>query len=277
MTLGGLAAAVGLVIDDAIVVVENIVLHRDSGQSRGEAIRSALHEIRVPLVGSTITPIVVFLPLIAITGVTGTFFRALAVTVGTALLTSLALALTWTPTLSHYLLRRQGSAHPTASAEALGRVATSGLMGRLTRFYGRALRFVLACPLALAVGSAGLVVASYFCYHALGSDLLPEMDEGGFILDYLMPAGSSLEDTNAGTARRGKNPVGHSRSRKHLAPHRSAAGPGRRDRSQHRRLLRHASNATATAASTKSSPTSAPRSTKNTRSSMSSSLRCCRT
>ncbi len=102
--LGGLAAAVGLVIDDAIVVVENIVLHRDSGQSRAEAIRSALREIRVPLVGSTIA-IVVFLPLIGITGVTGTFFRALAVTVGAALLTSLALALTWTPTLSHFLLR----------------------------------------------------------------------------------------------------------------------------------------------------------------------------
>ena len=84
-------------------------MHRDSGQSRGEAIRSALREIRVPLVGSTVTPIVVFLPLISITGVTGTFFRALAVTVGTALLTSLALALTWTPTLSHYLLRRRRS------------------------------------------------------------------------------------------------------------------------------------------------------------------------
>src|SRR3984885_6132094 len=105
MTLGGLAAAVGLVIDDAIVVVENIVMHRDSGQSRSDAIRSALREIRIPLVGSTITPIVVFLPLISITGVTGTFFRALAITVGTSLLTSLFLALTWTPTLSHYLLR----------------------------------------------------------------------------------------------------------------------------------------------------------------------------
>ena len=63
----------------------------------------------MPLVGSTITPIVVFLPLITITGVTGTFFRALAVTVATALLTSLALALTWTPTLSHYLLRREAA------------------------------------------------------------------------------------------------------------------------------------------------------------------------
>jgi len=111
MTLGGLAAAVGLVIDDAIVVVENIVLHRDSGQNRADAIRSALREILTPLIGSTITPIVVFLPLISITGVTGTFFRALAMTVGTALLTSLALALTWTPTLSHYLLKRKGGAH----------------------------------------------------------------------------------------------------------------------------------------------------------------------
>src|SRR5215813_9045817 len=105
MTLGGLAAAVGLVIDDAIVVVENIVMHRDLGQSRGEAIRSAIREIRVPLVGSTITPIVVFLPLISTPGVYGVFFRALAVTVAAALLTSLLLALTWTPTLSHYFIR----------------------------------------------------------------------------------------------------------------------------------------------------------------------------
>src|SRR3984957_8916658 len=78
MTLGGLAAAIGLVIDDAIVVVENIVVHRDRGQSRVDAVRSALHEITIPLIGSTITPVVVFLPLIAVTGVTGSFFRALA-------------------------------------------------------------------------------------------------------------------------------------------------------------------------------------------------------
>jgi multidrug efflux pump subunit AcrB len=185
MTLGGLAAAVGLVIDDAIVVVENIVLHRDSGQSRSEAVESALREIRVPLVGSTITPIVVFLPLITITGVTGTFFRALAITVGTALLTSLALALTWTPALSHYLLRKEKTA---GHAEA-GR-------GRLTRLYESSLRFVLDYPWALAGACALLVAGSYFCYQALGSDLLPEMDEGGFVLDYLMPAGSSLIDTN---------------------------------------------------------------------------------
>ncbi len=192
MTLGGLAAAVGLVIDDAIVVVENIVLHRDSGQSRADAIRSALREIRVPLVGSTITPIVVFLPLISIAGVTGTFFRALAVTVGAALLTSLALAVTWTPTLSHYLLRgeRKHEEHEG------GHEHTSGFMGRLTAIYDRALKLVLDYPWALGLGSIVLVAGSYFCFQALDSDLLPAMDEGGFILDYLMPAGSSLEDTN---------------------------------------------------------------------------------
>ncbi|HVO99754.1 MAG TPA: efflux RND transporter permease subunit [Bryobacteraceae bacterium] len=190
MTLGGLAAAVGLIIDDAIVVVENIVLHRDSGQTRGEAIRSAIREIRVPLVGSTITPIVVFLPLISITGVTGTFFRALAITVGTSLLTSLALALTWTPTLSFYLLRNK------KPGENHGETPT-GFMGKVTDVYQAALRFVLGYPLALALGSIAVIAASYFCYRALGSELLPAMDEGGFILDYLMPAGSSLDDTNA--------------------------------------------------------------------------------
>jgi CzcA family heavy metal efflux pump len=204
MTLGGLAAAVGLIIDDAIVVVENIVMHRDNGESRGEAIRLALKEIRIPLVGSTITPIVVFLPLVTVSGLTGTFFRALAITVGTALLTSLALALTWTPTLSHFLLRREGKKKPveataTGVAEAPAaheHVATKGAMGKVTRFYLKLLGFTLGRPVLLALGCVGLVVVSYFCYRALGSDLLPEMDEGGFVLDYLMPAGSSLVDTN---------------------------------------------------------------------------------
>ena len=187
MTLGGLAAAVGLVIDDAIVVVENIVMHRDAGQSRGESIRTALREIGKPLVGSTITPIVVFLPLISITGVTGVFFRALALTVAMALVTSLALALTWTPTLSHYLLRKT----VRSGAEHTGR-----FMGGVLRVYERVLRLVLARPLVLGAVSVVLIGASWLCYRALGSDLLPSMDEGGFILDYIMPAGSSLEETN---------------------------------------------------------------------------------
>ncbi len=197
MTLGGLAAAVGLVIDDAIVVVENIVLHRDAGQSRGEAIRSAIREIRVPLVGSTVTPIVVFLPLVTITGVTGTFFRALAVTVAVALVTSLVLALSWTPALSHLLLRSSGKGtHASEQQPAHHEVATTGIMGRLTRLYERTIKVVLARPLLLPLFCVLLIAVSLVCYRFLGSDLLPAMDEGGFVFDYLMPAGSSLADTN---------------------------------------------------------------------------------
>ncbi len=195
MTLGGLAAAVGLVIDDAIVVVENIIMHRDLGQSRAQAIRSALREIRLPLLGSTLTPIVVFVPLISITGVTGVFFRSLALTVGMALLASLALALTWTPTLSHFLIRKH-RAHPDGSEPVSHATAARGFLAGVLRVYKTVLRGVLDHPWSMGLACFALVVGSFVCYRSLGTDLLPAMDEGGFILDYWMPPGTSLEDTN---------------------------------------------------------------------------------
>ena len=205
MTLGGLAAAVGLIIDDSIVVVENIVLHRDAGQPRLQAIHSALREITVPLLGSTITPIVVFLPLISIAGVTGTFFRALAVTVTVSLLTSLILALSWTPTLSQYFISSQprfggkGSADREITTNQLleaENASLTGMFGGVVRFYERVLKTALARPKWIAILSVVLVACAYLSYRALGTDLLPEMDEGGFILDYLMPAGTSLQETD---------------------------------------------------------------------------------
>ncbi len=202
MTLGGLAAAVGLVIDDAIVVVENVALHRDAGQGRLEAIHSALQEITAPLIGSTITPIVVFLPLIAISGVTGVFFRALAITVGISLLTSLALALSWTPTLSQYFIHKKATVLPDSGLSERERLlaAEEASVGptfrRVIDFYERSLRLALERPRWIALFAVLLVVASYVCYRAIGSDLLPAMDEGGFVLDYITPAGTSLDETN---------------------------------------------------------------------------------
>ncbi|HET7103851.1 MAG TPA: efflux RND transporter permease subunit [Terracidiphilus sp.] len=190
MTLGGLAAAIGLVIDDAIVVVENIVMHRDAGEHRINAVRKALAEITTPLIGSTITPVVVFLPLVAVSGVTGSFFRALAITMTAALLTSLLLALTWTPGLSLVLLRRHGQ-HADHAGHGPGR-----FLGSVLVLHRRVLNWSLARPLRLGTACLLLVIATWFGYHALGSDLLPEMDEGGFVLDYIMPAGSSLTETN---------------------------------------------------------------------------------
>ena len=222
MTLGGLAAAVGLVIDDKIVVVENIVLHRDGGEGPLQATASALKELTIPLIGSTLTPIVVFLPLITITGLTGTFFSALAITMSVSLLTSLVLALVWTSNLSTRLVRRgqvgpthaaafhHDSAHPVPEgfdddprAAQLRRMLAAeeaslsgGVFGRILTFYERSLRRSLKHPLSLGALCIVLVGASYACYRVLGTDLLPAFDEGGFVLDYVMPAGSSLQETS---------------------------------------------------------------------------------
>ncbi|MFZ1942935.1 MAG: efflux RND transporter permease subunit, partial [Acidobacteriaceae bacterium] len=209
MTLGGLAAAVGLVIDDAIVVVENVVLHRDAGQGRMQAVQSALGELKVPLVGSTLTPVVIFLPLILISGVTGTFFRALAITMASALISSLFLALTWTPTLSQYFVRRKDTVPASDQVGAFAsheeetrrmmeaeEASISGFMKRIIGGYERLLTIVLARPLWLAGFAVVLIVISYFSYASLGSDLLPKMDEGAFTVDYIMPPGSSLEETD---------------------------------------------------------------------------------
>ena len=209
MTLGGLAAAIGLVIDDAIVVVENIVLHRDAGESRSEAVRKALAEIWRPLLGSTITPVVVFLPLIAVTGVTGSLFRALAATMTASLLTSLLLAVTWTPGLAFVLLKdsKEGTLPPAASPGDRRPNSAAAVHGpphpeagpalaRVMRWHHSLLEHALLRPLWLGLACLILVAGTFFAYRALGSDLLPGMDEGSFILDYIMPAGSSLADTD---------------------------------------------------------------------------------
>ncbi len=197
MTLGGLAAAIGLVIDDAIVVVENIVLHRDAGEGRVDAVRKALHEIARPLVGSTITPVVVFLPLVVVTGVTGSFFRALAITMTVSLLTSLLLAVTWTPGLALLLLKPAPEAQHAAEPQTVEHHPQPGrVLGRVMLWHRRALDWALARPVWLGVLCVLLVGGAYLAYRSLGSDLLPGMDEGGFILDYTMPAGSSIESTN---------------------------------------------------------------------------------
>ena len=165
-------------------------------------------EVTAPLIGSTITPIVVFLPLVAVHGVYGTFFRALAVTMGVSLFTSLGLALTWTPNLSQYFVKRKSehkldqAAPEWTDRERLEHMieAEEASYGRrfhaVVEFYEHWLRRALERPLLLAGFSMVLIVVAYIGYRALGTDLLPAMDEGGFIFDYFTPAGSSLTETN---------------------------------------------------------------------------------
>jgi len=192
MTLGGVAAAIGLVIDDAIVVVENIYTHISRGQSRREAVQSAVSEITVPIIGSTITPVVVFLPLTLLTGVTGVFFRSLALTMSVALLTSLVLALAFTPVLAERFVRARPEDQLGADEEEThGRV-----LGAIIRRYESILSVALDQKWIVGVVIVVVLAGSYLLYRTLGSEFLPEFDESAFVLDYIAPAGSSLAETN---------------------------------------------------------------------------------
>lgn len=192
MTLGGVAAAIGLVIDDAIVVVENIYTHMSRGQSRGEAVQSAVAEITVPIIGSTITPVVVFLPLTLLTGVTGVFFRSLALTMAVALLTSLVLALAFTPVLAERFVR----AKPGDDADSEDEVPHGRVLGAIVRRYESVLSVALDKRWIVLVAIVFVLAGSYALYQALGSEFLPEFDESAFILDYLAPPGASLAETD---------------------------------------------------------------------------------
>jgi CzcA family heavy metal efflux pump len=195
MTLGGLAACIGVVIDDAIVMVENIIVHLSTGQASGEAARSAITELTPALIGSTLTPIMVFAPLVFLGGVTGVFFRALALTMVTALLASLFLAIFFTPVLAAVFFRR-----PTGAAEADIEKAEQAGEGRVLRWltarYEAALHWSLYHPRLILLVSAGLLAGMAGLYFHLGSGFLPEMDEGAFVLDYKMLPGTSLLETD---------------------------------------------------------------------------------
>ncbi len=192
MTLGGLAAAIGLVIDDAIVVVENIVLHRDAGESQGGRGSEGTQRNHPPAHRFDHHTRRCFPAADLRHRRDGSFFRALAITMTAALLTSLLLALTWTPGLSLVLLRRPGVPGPLQPTMRSG-----GLLGRVMRLHERALDLRSPSPPGPYRGLCLLlVVGTYFAYRGLGSDLLPAMDEGSFVLDYIMPAGSSLTETN---------------------------------------------------------------------------------
>ncbi|MCC7153922.1 MAG: efflux RND transporter permease subunit [Bryobacterales bacterium] len=195
MTLGGLAACIGVVIDDAIVMVENIVVHMSMGQAPIEAARSAIEELTPALIGSTLTPIVVFVPLVFLGGITAVFFRALAMTMVTALLASLFLAIFFTPVLAAWLFKPRATGGQTTIQEA--ELANEGRILRfLTARYETALHWSLAHTKTVMAASVIILAATALLYLNLGSGFLPDMDEGAFVLDYLTPPGTSLEETD---------------------------------------------------------------------------------
>jgi CzcA family heavy metal efflux pump len=181
MTLGGIAAAIGLVADDAIVVVENIHRHRETAAS-DEPTQSGIADILPALVGSSLSTLVVFLPFAFLPGVAGAFFKPLALTMSIALVASFLLAVLIVPAA----VRRAEHRRPLATP----------LDAPPPRLFDRLVRFALRHGALAALGFVALLGGGWLCFRALGSDFLPEMDEGTIILDYFSPPGTSLTDTD---------------------------------------------------------------------------------
>jgi CzcA family heavy metal efflux pump len=179
MSLGGLAVAIGLVIDDAVVVVENI--HRRAGEG-GSSVIDAVSQLMAPLVSSTLTTVVVFTPLGLLSGVPGQFFRALSMSLSVAVLVSLALSISVVP-----LMARWAATHHKPSGESHGRVE---------RVYERMLAVMVGRPIAAIVVAVLLAALTVVLFLRVGTGFFPAADEGGFVLDYITPAGSALTETD---------------------------------------------------------------------------------
>ncbi len=195
MTLGGMAAAVGLVIDDAIVMSEHIVRrlsearHRGAAQARHSGILHAAMEYLRPLAGSSASTVVIFLPLAFLSGVTGAFFKALSFTMAAALVISFFVAWLAVPLLADKLLSPKDIARETQRGH--GR-----WLSAVQRGYARVLGASLRRPWLAVLGVAPLLLAGWLAYGQVGSGFMPHMDEGGFILDYRTPPGTSLTETD---------------------------------------------------------------------------------
>ena len=194
MTLGAMAIAIGLVIDDAVVITENITRHLLLADPAGRqgAIRAAVQELIWPVTTSTITTVVVFLPLGLLQGVVGQFFAALATTLTVAVLVSLVLALTIIPLLSEQFVTAHEVAPVAAGPLAHVQRALDGWGPR----YERALAAVLHHPRRVGLTALVLVLAGLALWRLVGTGFLPEMDEGAFVLDYFTPGGTALAETN---------------------------------------------------------------------------------
>jgi CzcA family heavy metal efflux pump len=185
MSLGGLAVAIGLIIDDSVVVVENIARHLSEGQTGDEAIAHASREISGAVIGSTLTTILVFVPLAFVRGVIGQFFQSLSLALSVALLVSMVISLTLVPVLAARFLARRRMPH------------SGPIYSVLANRYERLLRVALRVPRTVIELALLVVVPAWWLYRNIDSGFMPEMDEGAFVLDYEMPVGTSLAQTDA--------------------------------------------------------------------------------
>ena len=184
MSLGGLAVAIGLIIDDTVVVIENIARHIADGDQGDVAVDRASKEISGAVVGSTLTTILVFLPLAFIRGMVGQFFQSLSLALTVALLVSMVVSLTIIPVLAARFLGRRSMAH------------NGPVYNFIADRYEGLLRLGLKFPRTTIALFVLAVIPLAWVYNRLETGFMPDMDEGTFVLDYEMPVGTSLAQTD---------------------------------------------------------------------------------
>ena len=187
MTLGGMAAAVGLIIDDAIVMIEHIVRRlRGAPRDHHGRVMAAALEFIPPLAGSSASTVIIFVPLAFLSGVTGAFFKALSLTMASALVISFLITWLAVPLLADHLLNAKDANQKEGGA----------LTEWFHQRYAELLTVLLRRPLWILALLLPLLALGGFAYQRVGSGFMPSMDEGGFILDYRAPPGTSLTETD---------------------------------------------------------------------------------
>ena len=185
MTLGGIAAALGILVDNATVVVENIIRHHSEGQPLQTAVVKGSAEVLPPMFGATLTTVIVFVPLIFVTGLTGIFFKPMALTLAIAVFLSLLLAISITPIFTNIFIKPENLSP-----------RQNDFLSALRNGYAKTLQFLLprkGIVVAFLVVILGITI---FLFPHLHSGFLPEWDEGAFVLNYKAPPGTSLKETN---------------------------------------------------------------------------------
>jgi CzcA family heavy metal efflux pump len=187
MTLGGMAAAVGLIIDDAIVMIEHVIRRLRSGDGHHHVrIAQAATEFTKPLAGSSASTIIIFAPLAFLSGVTGAFFKALSITMAASLVISFLITWLAVPLLAVRVLRETDMQQPEGE----------WFLALMQKLYTRLMRLLLPHPWLILLAIIPLLMLGGLAYNQIGSGFMPVMDEGGFILDYRTTPGTSLTETD---------------------------------------------------------------------------------
>jgi len=190
LTLGGLALGIGMLVDNAVVVIENIFRHMEEGKKRNEAAKIGASEVGMAITASTLTTIAVFFPMVFAHGITGKLTRGLALAIAFSLLASLFIALTVVPMVASLVFKANNKQKKGVKNKR------SRQFEKARDFYRKILSRALSRRWWVLGGVFGLLLLSFVIVPFLGTEFMPSMDRGMIVLSVKMPVGTSLEETS---------------------------------------------------------------------------------